>query len=193
MSRTLGGTGALPVADGGASCVAGGMTRIRLATALLLALLPPPCAAAEETPVAALRALGTGGAEMRARVEDGPAGYRLVIHCESGCSGPVEHEEVPGDIPLGLFQLWDGDGLLLSIWATASAYIVRAHLLTPGGVRPVLQAASRTAPALALDRRGRMTVTTTERTGGWRDPLRAVAWRWDGAHFRSGQRVGGGD
>ena len=85
------------------------------------------------------------------RIEEQPDGYRLVIRCESGCPAPVVHAEDVGEVPLGLFQLWDGDGLLLSTWAAASVYVVRAHLLSPRGVRPVLEAASRGAPALALD------------------------------------------
>lgn len=165
---------------------------IRLSRAALL-LASWPALTAAEPPVAELRALGTGEAQMRARVvEGGPGNYRLVIRCESGCPGPVEHAEEVGHVPLGLFQIWDGDGLLLSTWAAASVYVVRVHLLTPGSVRPVLEAASRTAPAFALDGRGRMTVTTTERIGGPRDPLRTVAWRWDGTRFRGGGR-GGGD
>lgn len=168
------------------------MTRTPRAATVLLALWSS-FAAADEPPVAALRALGTGEAEMRARVEGSLDGYRLVICCERGCPGPVEHAEEVGNVPLGLFQLWDGDGLLLSTWAAASVYVVRAHLLTPEGVHPVLEVASRTAPALALDGRGRMTVTTTERMGGPRDPLRTLVWRWDGARFRSGRRVGGRD
>ena len=86
-------------------------------------------------------------------------------------------------VPLGLFQIWDGDGLLISTWAAASVYIVRVHLLTPQAVHPVLEAASRGAPAFALDAHGRMTVTTTERLAGPRDGLREVIWRWDGTRF----------
>lgn len=91
---------------------------------------------------------------MRARIEKGPNGYRFVIRCESGYPIPVERAEEVEEVPLGLFQLWDGDGLLLSTWAAASVYVFRAHLLTPRGVRPVLEAASRGAPGCALDGRG---------------------------------------
>ena len=80
-------------------------------------------------------------------------------------------------MPLGLFQLWDGDGLLLSTRAAASVHVVRAHLLTPRGVRPVLEAVSRGALGCALDGRGRMAVTTSEHLGGPRDGLRMVVWR----------------
>lgn len=114
---------------------------------------------------------------MRARIEEGANGYRFVIRCESGYPTPVERAEEVEKVPLGLFQLWDGDGLLLSTRAAASVYVVRAHLLTPRGVRPVLEAASRGAPGCALDGLRRMTVTTSEHLGGPRDGLRMVVWR----------------
>ncbi|WP_338665330.1 hypothetical protein VQH23_09175 [Pararoseomonas sp. SCSIO 73927] len=158
---------------------------VALALIALLASCLLPASAAEPA-AAELRVLVPGEAVMRARIEREPDGYRLVIRCESGCPAPVEHAESFGDVPLGLFQLWDGDGLLLSTWAATSVYVVRAHLLTPRGVRPVLEATSRGAPGVALDGRGRMTVTTSERLGGARDGLRTVAWRWDGARFRRG-------
>ena len=164
-----------------------GMTRSLCAVALLL-LVQPLLAFGAPPPAAELYAIGIGGATMRARVEGAPGNYRLIIRCEDGCPGSVEHAEDVGQIPLGLFQIWDGDGLLMSTWAAASVYVVRAHLLTPQGVRPVLEAASRSAPGFALDNRGRMTVTTTERRGGPRDGLRTIAWRWDGTRFRIGQR-----
>jgi len=165
-----------------------GVSRRKPIALILAALLASWPLLAAEPPAAELRVLAPEAAVMRARIEERPDGYRLVIRCESGCPAPVEYAEEVGDVPLGLFQLWDGDGLLLSTWAAASVYVVRAHLLTPRGVRPVLEAASRGAPALALDGRGRMTVTTSERLGGARDGLRTVVWRWDGARFRRGGR-----
>ncbi|MGI4942814.1 MAG: hypothetical protein ACRYHQ_20000 [Janthinobacterium lividum] len=121
---------------------------------------------AAEPPAAELRVLAPQETVMRARIEERPDGYRLLIRCESGCPAPVEHAEDIGDVPLGLFQLWDGDGLLLSTWAAASVYVVRAHLLTPRGVRSVLEAASRGAPAFALDGRGRMKRCCMDPAGG---------------------------
>lgn len=163
------------------------MITVLRAAAAALVVLRSSLAVAAPPPAAELRALGTAGAEMRARVEDTPDGYRLVIHCERGCPGAVEFAEVIGNVPLGLFQIWDGDGLLISTWAAASVYVVRVHHLTPLGVNPVLEAASRGAPAFALDGQGRMTVTVSERLGGPRDGLRTVVWRWDGTRFRRRQ------
>ena len=167
---------------------------MRGAPALLgLSVLAAVPALAAEPPrsAAELRALGRDGAEMRARIaESANDGYRLTIRCESGCARPVTHEEAVPNTPLGLFQIWDGDGLLLSTWTAASVYVVRVHLLTPTGVRRVLETGSRGAPGFALDTGGRMTITTSERTGGPADPLRVVTWTWDGARFlRDGRPV----
>jgi hypothetical protein len=158
------------------------MFRALRITGMLLTLLPV-CAAAAEGPAAELRALGTAMAVMRTRVEETPDGYRLIVRCERGCPAPVEHTEDIGDVPLGLLQLWDGDGLLISTWAASSVYVVRIHLLTPHSVSRVLEATSHGAPGFALDSRGRMTVSTSERLGGPRDGLRTVLWRWNGTRF----------
>jgi len=152
-----------------------------------LLLMVAGLAGAAEPPVATLR-LGVELTTLRAEVRDTPRGTVLRLLCEADCPGAspgaVLHEEETGHSLLGLFQLWDGDNLLISTWAAASVYFVRVHHLNPRGATRVLEQPSRSAPALRLDARGRMVVRTTERTGGPSDPLRVQDWRWNGRAFR---------
>lgn len=132
---------------------------------------------------AALRFMA-GDAEFRAAVvAEGARGPVLSITCSIGCPAPLRYTEAVDNV-LGLFQLSDAEGLLLSTWATGSAYRVRAYRVTAGSVTKVLDASSLGTVGL-VPARGGLTIQTTERRTerSPRSRQQTVSWRWTGTRF----------
>lgn len=128
--------------------------------------------------------LGGDGVEWLAKVDDGPSGYRLVVDCLRGCLPATRYVENVPDSPISLFRLWDGDDLLLSVWAGGSTYRVRAWKVGASGIVPVLEASSRSRPDFLSAADGAPTVRTHEADSGI-GPRSPVLWEYrDGAFHR---------
>lgn len=114
-----------------------------------------------------------------------PVGRRLTIDCVAGCTRKVHYVEAVGDTSLGLFQPFDAQPIVLSVWAGGSAYHVRGYRLTADGVTRVLDAATRSAPGVRVDQSGAIVVTTTERneTAAPNDAPTRIEWTLRGTSF----------
>jgi hypothetical protein len=124
-------------------------------------------------------------AQLLAKVEDGPRGYRLIVDCVRGCIPRTRYVQDVSDSPISLFRLWDGDDLLFSVWAGGSAYRVRVWKVSRGAVVELLEASSRGRPDISSAVDGAPTVRTYEADGGTQ-PTNAVTWEYrDGAFTRA--------
>jgi hypothetical protein len=135
---------------------------------------------------ASLRVVDGEMAELQIQIQDGPSGYRLVIDCVRGCSGPIRYSQDISDTPIGLFKLWDGDNLVYSIWAGGSAYRVRAWSVSGHGVSQVLEASSRGRPDFLSGADGEPTIRTYEAEGGTQSRQPAL-WQYREGKFSRAQ------
>ncbi|QYE34084.1 hypothetical protein KZX46_14950 [Polymorphobacter sp. PAMC 29334] len=153
----------------------------------MIALLAAAAVAVAAAPPAARLDVDIGSASYAVAVERGGATTSGALHidCIAACRSAVHFTEAVDDVPLGLFRLWDGDNLVFTTWGGGSVYRVRAYAINARGVRKVLEAASRGAPAFTTATDGTTVVGTTER--GDRDPpsapLHRVSWTWRHDHF----------
>ncbi len=125
------------------------------------------------------------GPEMVVAVRDRTPEARVFsVDCVANCAARVRFEEAGEGYPLGLYQPSDSQPIVLSVWATGSAYRVRAHRLAAGGVTRVLDAATLGLPDIRVAANGievRTTERRTERSA--RDAARTILWTWRGGRF----------
>ena len=153
---------------------------IALLSAAALAVAVP-----HNEPEALLR-VDLDGPVMLVAVRDSLAsGRELAIDCIAKCTRPIRYREAVADVPLGVFQPFDAEPVVVSLWAGGSAYHVRAYRLAVDGVTRVLDTATRSAPTVGVDAAGAIAVTTTERQddAGADAPLRTISWSWRGDRF----------
>lgn len=131
-------------------------------------------AAALPAPLASL-GVDIDGATVAVVVRDGARGPELAVDCVRRCPRRLHYVDPTGDTPLGLFRLGDADGRVFSLWATGSAYRVRAYEIGARGVRKTLDAGTLGAPEFLTAPGGGTIVRTTERDD--RDPPSAAPRR----------------
>jgi hypothetical protein len=129
--------------------------------------------------------LDADDAQLLAKIEDGPKGYRLVVDCVRGCIPRTRYVQDISDSPISLFRLGDGDDLLFSIWAGGSAYRVRVWKLSRGGVVQLLKASSRGRPDFVSTDDGAPAVRTYEADSGLQDP-HPMTWEYRNGNFTRG-------
>lgn len=137
----------------------------------------------------ALLRIALDGPEVAVAVTDTPQhGRLLTVDCVSGCATPLHYEDPQDDLPLGLFQPFDREPIVMSVWAGGSVYHVRAYRLTATKVERVLDIATRSAPSFRLAPDGAIQVGTTERRDERAGPLviRNVTWTWRRGLFTRG-------
>jgi hypothetical protein len=152
----------------------------RTANAALLAvsiLWAPAASGAVTSPMASLRIVDDEQVEMSVAVVRTEDGFRMSVDCVSNCPKPLHYDEVSGDWPLGLFQLWEGDDLVYAVGGGGVAYSVRAWSVTSKGVFKVLDASSRDRPEFLNAENGTQIVRTSEADGGTQ-PRRWVTWEY---------------
>jgi len=124
-------------------------------------------------------------AQLLAKIEVGPRGYRLVVDCVRGCIPRTRYVQDIEDTPISLFRLWDRDDLVFSVWSGGSAYRVRVWKLSKGGAVQLLEASSRARPDFVSASDGSVAVRTYEAESGVQAP-NPVTWEYRNGNFTRG-------
>ena len=112
----------------------------------------------------------------------------LTVDCVRACRAPIRYRERVGDTPLGLFQPFDAEPVVMSVWSSGSAYRVRAYSLSAAAVTRVLDASTLAAPEFLITPVGAIVVRTSERRNerSDRNDTRKVEWTiTDGTFIKS--------
>jgi hypothetical protein len=108
----------------------------------------------------------------------------LKIACISDCKSATYYEEKIDDYPIGLFRASDDDDLLISTWASGSAYVIRVYKIQAGLITKVLDQHSLGVPEVTGSEKFDLTIVTTAKSGrGDLDAPINAKWRWDGNKF----------
>ena len=134
----------------------------------------------------ALLRVALDGPEMIVAVRDaGQDGRMLTIDCVKACRTSIPYRERIGDTPMGLFQPFDAEPVIMSVWSSGSAYRVRAYLLGPARTTRILNTSTLTAPEFLVTPTGAIVVRTSERRNerSDRNDTRKVEWTLIAGNF----------
>lgn len=111
---------------------------------------------------------------------------KIRIECVEKCRQPVFFEEKLVDPVLGVFTLSDRDDIIFSIWASGTAYVVRAYKIGPTSAVKVFEEYSKWYPYFIGSSSPGVVIRTflyDERADPTREEPKPRDWRWDGVAF----------
>ena len=108
------------------------------------------------------------------------------INCISKCVKKIEFSENVDDFPLGAFRLRDNTSQFVTIWVGATAYWTRIYNIGQGGVKKVLEQASKSAPQFGVSEDGSPVVIMDDQAASIASDyiLHGKIWRWNGEEYK---------
>jgi hypothetical protein len=134
--------------------------------------------------------------ELRVRAASLPPST-LTINCVARCK--LNYTQETTDTAMGAFVLGTQDRKdqvnIITLWQSATAWVVRVYNVRTTGVRLLLETGSNLAPEFSVDERGHEVISVPESVdagGGQKAPNYRTIYRWNGTTFVSETRSTGG-